>query len=131
MLGIPADDRFQIYTPHEADELVFDDGCCVELDARWGVASVTHGDRRMTVELADGIWTLDFRQRHAGRRGNDGTVEIENAALISPYDELMLQLSAFLEAVRTRSAPKVTSEDGHAALSLAHRIREQILSGLP
>jgi hypothetical protein len=26
VLGIPADDRFQIYTPHEADELVFDDG---------------------------------------------------------------------------------------------------------
>ena len=25
-LGIPADDRFQIYTPHEDDELVFDDG---------------------------------------------------------------------------------------------------------
>ncbi|HEX6832862.1 MAG TPA: Gfo/Idh/MocA family oxidoreductase, partial [Rudaea sp.] len=80
------------YTPIDEAraQLTFANGCRVEFDARWGVASVVNSERRMMIELADGVWTLDFRQRQAGLRGNDGTIEIENAAVASPHDQLML-----------------------------------------
>jgi len=81
----------------------------------------------MVVELADGVWTLDFRQRQTWRCASDGSTDIENVVPPLPQDELTAQLSAFLDAARTRSPPRVTSEDGHAALALAHRIRQRIL----
>lgn len=109
-------------------QFVFADGCRVELEARWGPTGEGSGHRQMIVELADGTWTLDFRQRQTSRSGIDGTLAIADAARSATGDELTAQLSAFLDAVRMRSVPLVTSEDGHMALELAHRIRRQILA---
>jgi predicted dehydrogenase len=111
-------------------ELVLSNGCRIELNACWGVAGCGATGRRMVVELADGVWTLDFRQRQTWRCANDGTTNIENAVQPASHDELTAQLSAFLDAARTRSPPRVTSEDGYAALALAHLIRKQILAPL-
>jgi predicted dehydrogenase len=108
-------------------QLVLSNGCRIELHASWGVASRGATGRHMVVELADGVWTLDFRQRQTWRCASDGSTDIENVVGVAPQDELTAQLSAFLDATRTRSAPRVTGEDGHAALALAHRIRRQIL----
>jgi predicted dehydrogenase len=112
-------------------ELVFANGCRVELGARWGADGVLAVDRQMIAELSDGeVWTLDFHQRRAWRRSTDGVTVAEIPSRHQHKDELMHQLAAFLDASSTRSAPLVTSEDGHAALDLAHRIRRRILDGV-
>jgi len=49
-------------------------------------------------------------------------------APIEPGEPLRLELAAFLEAVRTRTQPVVTVEDGRAALALALEINAAIAS---
>jgi hypothetical protein len=44
-----------------------------------------------------------------------------------PQDALSLQLTSFLDASRSRTVPRVTSGQGHAALYLAQQIRQRIL----
>jgi predicted dehydrogenase len=45
---------------------------------------------------------------------------------VEPGEPLRLEIEAFLEAVRTRSQPVVTVEDGRAALALALEINSSI-----
>jgi len=45
---------------------------------------------------------------------------------VHPGEPLRLEMEAFLEAVRTRSAPRVSGEDGRAALALALEINAAI-----
>lgn len=45
---------------------------------------------------------------------------------VTPGEPLRLEIESFLESVRTRSIPKVTGEDGRAALSLALEINAAI-----
>ncbi len=45
---------------------------------------------------------------------------------IQPGEPLRLEIEAFLDAVRTRSAPKVTAQDGREALALALKINAAI-----
>lgn len=108
-------------------QLVLSNGCHVELNACWGIAGCAASGRHMVVELADGVWTLDFRQRQTWRCAGDGSANIQSADQPLAHDQLSAQLSAFLDAARTRSPPRVTSEDGLAALALAQRIRRRIL----
>ena len=45
---------------------------------------------------------------------------------VEPGEPLRLEIASFLTAVRTRTAPLVTAEQGHAALALALEINEAI-----
>jgi predicted dehydrogenase len=45
---------------------------------------------------------------------------------VSPGEPLRLEIESFLECVRTRSAPRVSGEDGRAALALALDINAAI-----
>jgi predicted dehydrogenase len=45
---------------------------------------------------------------------------------IAPGEPLRLEIEAFLDSVRTRSVPKVSSQDGRAALALALKINTAI-----
>jgi predicted dehydrogenase len=45
---------------------------------------------------------------------------------VEPGEPLRLEIESFLHAVRTRTAPVVSGEDGHAALALALEINRSI-----
>ena len=49
-----------------------------------------------------------------------------NRPAVSPAEPLRLEIESFLNAVRTRSTPKVSAEDGRAALALALEINRAI-----
>ncbi len=49
-----------------------------------------------------------------------------NKPAVSPAEPLRLEIESFLDAVRTRSTPKVSAEDGRAALALALEINRAI-----
>jgi len=61
--------------------------------------------------------TLASAAPSAGAAGFPG-LHIEKPAVI-PGEPLRLEIESFLECVRTRSAPRVSGEDGRAALALA------------
>jgi predicted dehydrogenase len=64
------------------------------------------------------------------RDGAGGQPEIDVQRTAAPAQEpLRRQLEAFVSAVRTRSAPAVTGEDGRRALALAHAILVRMESG--
>ncbi len=72
--------------------------------------------------------SVDFAAReaqiHALVLGEAGRPELRSTRTAAPEQEpLQRQLQAFLAAVRDRSAPLVSGEDGLRALTLAHRIR--------
>lgn len=49
-----------------------------------------------------------------------------NKPPVAPAEPLRLEIESFLDAVRTRSVPKVSAEDGRAALALALEINRAI-----
>ena len=61
-----------------------------------------------------------------------GAPVIEGGKLDVPRDEpLRLELTDFVDAVRTGRRPRVSGEDGRRALALAHRIVERMGEGPP
>ncbi len=63
--------------------------------------------------------------RREGQPGSDEAPKIRTEQLeFDAADALLAQDRAFAEAVRTRSAPAVSGEDGFRALDLALRIQE-------
>jgi predicted dehydrogenase len=73
--------------------------------------------------------SVDFAAReaqiHALEMGKSGRPELRSSRTAAPEQEpLRRQLEAFLAAVRDRSRPLVSGEDGLRALTLAHRIVE-------
>jgi predicted dehydrogenase len=121
-------------------ELVFSNGCRAHLSAYWGSATGQE-DRYMIAELGNNeTWMMDFNRRASFRTtfgsSSRNLGNIGNHALASgahtyedmQHDTLSLQLASFLDASRHRAVPRVTPEDGHAALGLAQRIRQRILT---
>ncbi|SEK80212.1 Gfo/Idh/MocA family oxidoreductase [Nitrosovibrio tenuis] len=120
-------------------ELVLANGCRAHLSAYWGSATAQE-ERHMIAELDNNeIWMMDFNRRasyhmapanssrNLGNVGNPAPASPGQASEGVEHDTLSLQLASFLDASRHRAAPRVTSEDGYAALGLAQRIRQRIL----
>jgi predicted dehydrogenase len=83
--------------------------------------------RQWRVFQPEGCLTIDFQSRQGvvGRRSvaRDGkpTMAMEEIQA-GDAEPLKLQLESFLHAVRERSRPVVSGEDGAAAVELAHRV---------
>ncbi len=83
--------------------------------------------RQWRVFQPDGCVTIDFQSRQGvvGRRsvasGGKPTMAAEEIQA-GDAEPLKLQLESFLNAVRVRSRPVVSGEDGAAAVELAHRV---------
>jgi predicted dehydrogenase len=83
--------------------------------------------RQWRVFQPDGCLTIDFQSRQGvvGRRsvasGGKPTMATEEIQA-GDAEPLKLQLESFLHAVRERSCPVVSGEDGAAAVELAHRV---------
>jgi predicted dehydrogenase len=58
------------------------------------------------------------------RRVHEGDTPLD----VPPHDALAAEIAAFLDAVRQRSTPIVTAQDGRSALDIALRIRERIFA---
>jgi predicted dehydrogenase len=105
----------------------FESGCVASLIAsRVALKSM----RQMRLFQADGYVSIDFQSRQGVVRrrstepgGSSAAVEEFQAGDEEP---LRLQLESFLQAVRARSCPVVSGEDGTAALELAHRVLSAI-----
>ena len=83
--------------------------------------------RQWRVFQPDGCVTIDFQSREGvvGTRsvasGGKPTMAMEEIQA-GDAEPLKLQLESFLQAVRERSCPVVSGEDGAAAVELAHRV---------
>lgn len=101
----------------------FADGCIASVSAsRVSQAPV----RKLRVFRHNGYVSADLQEqklRHV-RKGNGGIEESEQA--FARADELQAQAADFLRAVRTRSAPLVTGEQGRQVLALALRIGDLV-----
>jgi predicted dehydrogenase len=97
----------------------FADGCIASVSAsRVSQAPV----RKLRVFRHDAYVSADLQEqrlRHV-RKGGDGIVESEQA--FERADELLAQAEAFLQAVRGRSVPLVSGEQGRQALALALQV---------
>jgi len=70
-------------------------------------------------------------ERYRLQFGPDARPRIQRDRLpVEPGEPLALELAAFIEAVRSRSAPPVDGAQGRRALGLAYRVRE-VISGPP
>ena len=64
--------------------------------------------------------------------GADGAPAIQREEVaVDEAEPLSLELSTFLDAVRTRTAPKIDGRQGQRALELAHRVLRSIEAGEP
>ena len=105
----------------------FADGCIASLSAsRVSQAPV----RKLRVFRHDGYVSADLQEQklRTVRRGSDGIVESEQS--FERADELREQAQAFLRAVRERSTPMVSGEQGRRVLALALDIGERIQARL-
>ena len=96
--------------------LSFENGCVANV-----TASRVSQDRlrKIRVYQADSYLSLDYMNQ-SGRihRKAGGRIEIAEAP-IDKGEPLVLELSSFIECVRTRGRPVVGGEEGAAALKLA------------
>jgi len=102
----------------------FESGCVASLIAsRVSLKAMRH----MRFFQPDGYVSIDFQSRQGaiGRRavepGRKPTVTVE-AFQAGDDEPLRLQLESFLQAIRARSCPLVSGEDGMAAVEVAHRV---------
>ena len=108
--------------------IAFRGGCVANLTAS-RVSSTRL--RKLRLFQSDGYLSIDYHARQGlmYRRRTDGKTRpgLERETLTgSASDALTLELDAFLRAASTGTRPVVSGEDGAAALSLAHRILEEI-----
>jgi predicted dehydrogenase len=97
----------------------FADGCIASLSAsRVSQAPV----RKLRVFRHEGYVSADLQEQklRTVRRGGDGIVESEQS--FKRADELREQAEAFLRAVRERSTPMVSGEQGRRVLALALQV---------
>jgi predicted dehydrogenase len=110
--------------------LRFANGCIVNITAsRVSLETL----RRIRFFQADAYVSIDFVSgrvvvaRRKGEPGSDPPPEIQaQEYAFERGDALLEQDRAFVRAVRERSAPEVTGEDGYRALDLALRIQESL-----
>jgi predicted dehydrogenase len=108
----------------------FESGCVASLIAsRVSLKAMRH----MHLFQPDGYVSIDFQSRKGaiGRRsvetGRKPMVAVEEFQA-GDDEPLRLQLESFLQAIRARSCPVVSGEDGMAALEVAHRVLSAIRS---
>ena len=97
----------------------FADGCIASVSASRVSQSPV---RKLRVFRHDAYVSADLQEqrlRHV-RKGGEGVVESEQT--FERADELRAQAEAFLQAVRGRSVPLVTGEQGRQALALALQV---------
>ncbi|GJL50726.1 MAG: UDP-N-acetylglucosamine 3-dehydrogenase [Nitrospirales bacterium] len=87
--------------------------------------------RKCRIFQSQSYLSIDYQSRQAvvhrrnGRKDEGASVETDQFS--GAEDEpLQRELRAFIEAINTRSTPRVSGEDGVASLDLAHRILEKI-----
>jgi predicted dehydrogenase len=100
----------------------FDSGCVATLTASRVAAGRA---RELTVVQRDTCISVDYQSRQATIRrvaGEQTSEQIQGGE----EEPLKLELESFLNAVRTGTQPVVSGQDGEAALSLAHRVLEEI-----
>jgi predicted dehydrogenase len=110
--------------------LRFANGCIVNITAsRVSLETL----RRIRFFQADAYVSIDFVSgrvvvaRRKGEPGSDPPPEIQaQEYAFARGDALLEHDRAFVRAVRERSAPEVTGEDGYRALDLALRIQESL-----
>ena len=108
--------------------ITFDSGCVATLAASRVAATRA---REMMVVQRDACVSLDYQSRQATIRRFPAGLRASGEQVpeqIQGGDEepLKLELEAFLHAVQTGTQPVVSGQDGEAALSLAHRVLEEI-----
>lgn len=102
----------------------FKEGCVASLTAS---RISPKAMRQWRVFQPDGCVSIDFQSRHGiiSRRsvvpGQKPTMAVEEVQA-GDAEPLKLQLESFLQAIRDRSRPVVSGEDGAAVLELAHRV---------
>jgi predicted dehydrogenase len=110
--------------------LVFENGCVANVTAsRVSLKS----ERKMRVFQPDAYISIDFQERilSAHRRGRGemfpGVPEIESEHIkFNDGDALKTEIELFLKAIREKSPPIVSGEDGKRALATAIRITEMV-----
>ena len=95
--------------------LHFPGGAVAELTAERGAPR-----RTLDVVARAGHLRIDF----LARRAHEGDTALD----VPLRDGLAAEIAAFLDAVRRRSTPVVTGQDGRSALDIALRIRERIFA---
>ena len=111
--------------------LTFASGCIANL-----TASRISRDRIRKIRFFQprGYLSIDFATQEAEHyqlKAGEGGVQIDGGKLAVETDEpLKLELADFIDAVRTRRAPRVSGLDGRRALELAHRITTLMAQGL-
>jgi predicted dehydrogenase len=110
--------------------LRFDTGCIANLTAsrisRERVRKVRFFQRQSYLSIDYASQEVEWYRLQMGA----GAPAIEGGKLeVSREEPLRLELIDFVEAVRTRRAPRVTGHDGRRALELAHRITKAIEAG--
>jgi predicted dehydrogenase len=106
----------------------FESGCVASLIAsRVALKSI----RQMRLFQSDGYVSIDFQSRRGVVRRRSVEPGGSQTAAVEEFqggdvEPLRLQLESFLQAVRVRSCPVVSGEDGTAALELAHRVLSAI-----
>lgn len=110
--------------------LEFANGCVAELSA----SRVSQEPARVMKVYQDGSWlTIDYTN-HELRVGSvrDGREEQARREVtfetetVTGTDVLMAEISSFVDAVRSGSAPQVTGEDGKRALEVAIEVSHRI-----
>lgn len=107
--------------------LTFESGAVAHVEATW----MDPGGFRTTFEVAGskGLIQHDSRQNVALKTTLEGKT-FNDGAISSTDDPYFLELSGFLNAVRTKSPPPVTAHDGAMAVSIALAAIESAKTGL-
>jgi predicted dehydrogenase len=85
--------------------------------------------RKIRVFAADRYISLDYQNQEGKVYWKDGASIRQEKVPVARDEPLKLELAAFLEAVRHRSTPKVSGEQGKRALDVAAAIVRQIRTG--
>ncbi len=106
--------------------LVFTNGCVASITAS---RIATKNERKMRIFEPHAYVAVDFVARKltvAKKTGEPGAFGLPGITIdehqCEETDSLMDEIAAFLEAIRTGAAPKVTGEQGRAALATADEI---------
>jgi predicted dehydrogenase len=95
------------------------------------------GERRMLIFQEDAYISVDFQNRRAAisRKGEGESAPgvpavVSHEIEVPQKDQILVEISAFVDAVKTKSVPAVTGTDGMRALEIALRIEEKIRENL-
>ncbi len=116
--------------------LEFDNGCVANVTAS---RVSQHSLRKIRVFQSDAYISIDYQKHRIGvcRKGDEGFPVPGLPGIVlkeqqfEEGDSLLAEIRAFVEAVRSGSAPPVTGEDGKRALELALQISRQLARTTP